>query len=200
MTRRHSPALWFAVSDDLYIGPTLLEPGAPATGDRLARKLLIPLIVLLAAVILFFQILFDVSVVRGDSMEPTLRDGDRLLLTKSYREPAGRDIVVLEVIGESGEPEDLVKRVVALAGETVEVRKGIALINGVVEPADSVQTSDDDGTYSDPAVVPEGHVYVLGDNRPVSLDSRYLGPIRLQAVRGRVVYIFSPLTRARTFR
>jgi signal peptidase I len=188
------------VSDDLYLGPSVLEPGAPATGDHLARKLLIPLIVVLMLLLLIFQLLFDVTVVRGESMEPTLQDGDRLLLTKSYRQAAERDIVVFEVMGESGQPEDLVKRVVALPGETIEVRKGIALVNGVVEPASAVRTSDDDGTYSGPAAVPAGHVYVLGDNRPVALDSRDFGPISLQAVRGRVVYIFSPLTRMRSVR
>ncbi|PKQ17362.1 MAG: signal peptidase I [Actinobacteria bacterium HGW-Actinobacteria-7] len=192
---RCSPERSFAVSDDLYIGPTALAPGAPPTGDHLARKLLVPLAVVLVVLLLVFEVLFHTSRVDGDSMEPTLRSGDLLLVTKSYREPVRRDIVVFDVTGANNQPEGLIKRIVALPGDTIEVRQGIALVNGAVESLDSIRTNPRTDTSRPPSVVPEGHVYVLGDNRPVALDSRDLGPIALTSIRGRVVYVFAPITR-----
>ncbi len=183
------------MSEDHYIGPSALEPGAPVSGDRLARILLIPLFVAFLAFLLIFYILFTTTSVNGESMLPTLRNGDKLLLTKSYPEPHHGDVIVFEVLDENNDEEGLIKRVVALPGDTVEIRQGIALVNGVVEGTRSMITSVSDSSYRPPVVVPPEHVYVLGDNRPIALDSRDLGPIPLGSVRGRVAYVFAPASR-----
>jgi len=183
------------VSDDLYTGPSVLAPGASDTGRRLAGKLLVPLSVLFFVVVLLFYVLFTAITVRGRSMEPTLLDGDRLLVTKGYDEPTPGDIVVFRTLDQANEEEDLVKRVVAVPGDTVEIRQGIALVNGVVETTRGIITSPYDPTYVSPAVVPAGHVFVLGDNRPIALDSRGLGPVPMSSIKGRAAYVFSPVTR-----
>ena len=195
-----SHAHWSAVTDAVHTSPQAQQPRAAGRGDRIARRLLIPLGLLLFVLVMLTQVLFSTTAVRGDSMEPTLRSGDRLLVTKSYSLPARGDIVIFDTVGESEQEEGLIKRVVAVEGESVEIRRGIALVNGAVEPLDHVRTSEMDSTYREPIIVPKGHVYVLGDHRLVALDSRDLGPIPLESVRARVVYIFAPITRVRRIR
>jgi signal peptidase I len=171
------------------------DPVAAGKGDRLARRLLVPLIVVLLLVLAVFYVFFGVAQVQGPSMVPTLFDGDRLLLTKRYASPRRGDIVVL-VIDEQGTPTEIVKRVVGLPGDTVEVFGDMALINGKPETphADLVRSET---PHIAPQTVPPGTVFVMGDNRPVSLDSRYIGPLPLTAVVGRVAAIFAPVGRMR---
>jgi signal peptidase I len=188
------------VSDAVHTAPEAQEPRAAGRGDRIARRLLIPLGLLFFVLVMLTQILFSTTAVRGDSMEPTLRSGDRLLVTKSYSLPARGDVVIFDTVGEGEEEEGLIKRVVAVEGDSVEIRRGIALVNDVTEPLDHVRTSEMDSTYREPMTVPKGHVYVLGDHRLVALDSRDLGPIPMESVRARVVYIFAPITRVRRIR
>jgi len=182
-------------SDDLYTGPTLLAPGASDRGRRIAGKLLVPLSVLFLSVILLFYVFFTAFTVRGESMEPTLLNGDKLLVTKSYDTPARGDVVVFETLDEQNREEDLVKRVVAIPGDTVEIRQGIAIVNGVVESTQDIETSPYDGTYVPPTKIAEGQIFVLGDNRPIALDSRQLGPVPVFSVKGRAVYVFAPIGR-----
>ena len=188
------------MSDDIYIGPTVLAPGASDTGRRLAGRLLIPLSLLLFLVVLVFYVFFTAITVRGESMEPTLLNGDRLLVTKSYKVPARGDIVVFKTLDRANREEDLVKRVIAVPGDTVEVRQGIALVNGAVEQTRGIRTSPYDNTYVQPAVVPPGHVFVLGDNRPIALDSRGLGPVPSFSIKGKAVYVFASPDRTRSLR
>ena len=88
---------------------------------------------------------------------------------------------------------DLVKRVVGLPGETVEMRDGRVYVDGELleEP---YLTGFDDSTVA-PEVVPEGHYYVLGDNRAVSFDSRSLGPISQSQIIGKAWISYWPLDR-----
>ena len=142
-------------------------------------------LILGALLALVLQIFIQPTVVYGQSMEPNLHDQERVILDKvSYRlgGPARGDIVVFPV---EGEPLPLIKRVIGLPGETVEVRDGRVLVNGVAlrEPYVSGPTAG-----NTPAVhVPEGTVFVMGDNRAPggSLDSRRLGPIPLSKLVGR---------------
>jgi signal peptidase I len=157
---------------------------------------MLPLSVVLFALVLVFYVFFTTSKVSGDSMEPTLRDQDLLLLSKPYPEPTRGDIVVFRLQNEDGTVEGLIKRVVAVPGDTVTVRDGIATVNGVRESTPSFVPSPGERASARPVVVPAGHVYVLGDNRPVALDSRDLGPIPLGAIKGRVAARFAPVNRA----
>jgi signal peptidase I len=157
---------------------------------------MLPLSIALFCIVLVFYVFFSANRVSGDSMEPTLRDQDLLLLSKSYREPARGDIVVFRLQNEDGTVEGLIKRVVAVPGDTVTVRDGVATVNGERESTPSFIPSPGERASAQPVVVPAGHVYVLGDNRPVALDSRDLGPIPLTAIRGRVAARFAPVNRA----
>ena len=183
--------------DDLYIGPTALAPGPRQPNrhaQRLAELIVLPLVALLILVLLVFYVFFTTAQVDGPSMLPTLHDHDRVLVTHGLRTLQRGDIVVFYV-NEHGQRDELVKRVVALPGDTVEIRNDAAYVNGVTEPARG-QVRSARYSLSEPALrVPPGQLYVLGDNRPVSEDSRYIGTVAISGVKGKVVAIFSPLAR-----
>lgn len=164
-------------------------------GDRVARKLLIPLTLLLVGITLLFYVVFSVTTVVGESMQPNLLEGDKLFLTKGYRSPAHGDIVVFKAHDQMNRPEDLVKRVVAIGGDTVEVRGDTAWVNDTQEPDYGVIRSDAATVRIAPQVIPDGYVFVMGDNRPIALDSRDIGPIPLGAVIGKAVYRWAPANR-----
>ena len=139
------------------------------------------------------QIFIQPTIVYGQSMEPNLHDQERVILDKvAYHigTPTRGDIVVFPV---KGEPLPLIKRVVGLPGETVEVRGGRVLVNGVAlkEPYVSGPTV---GNMA-PVLVPANTVFVMGDNRAPgsSLDSRRLGPIPLNKLVGRARLAYWPL-------
>jgi signal peptidase I len=138
-------------------------------------------------------------VVEGSSMYSTLETGDRVFVNKlSYRlhDPNRGDVVVLHQITGASE-RDLIKRVIALPGETVEVRNCAVLIDGRVlnEPyldPEVVTPTDCGGDYSLNGPVPENHVFVMGDNRGGSQDSRVIGPINEDDLVGRAFVVFWP--------
>lgn len=184
--------------DDLYIGPTTLAPVSrepSGAGNRLAQIILIPLAVVFG-VILVFYMFYHFGRVTGASMLPTLHGGDMVLLTKDYPVPRRGDIIFTEV-SEQGVPVEIVKRVIGLPGDTVEIRKDVAFVNGVEEPQRGQYVDPEYGDTVAAYVIPEGTLYVMGDNRPNSEDSRYVGPVPLSGVMGRVVGIYAPITRIR---
>jgi len=163
---------------------------------RIAALLVIPLLLVLLVVVLVFYVFFTPLTVDGPSMEPTLYTGDRLLVTRGYRTPHRGDIV--EIRSSRGEQTtELIKRVVALPGDTVEIRADVAWINGVREPALGQFIERPYAVNVAPYVVPRGYLYVMGDNRAVSEDSRYIGPLPLSGASGKAVAVFSPITRMR---
>lgn len=129
-------------------------------------------------------------------MEPTLMTGDRVLVEKlGYRfgSPERGDVVLIR--GENGEA-DLIKRVAALPGETVSVRGDEIHVDG--KPLSGARASRDLPGFSGlSTTVPPGHVYVLGDNRDQSSDSRSFGPIPEDRIEGEAFATFWPLDRAR---
>ncbi len=129
----------------------------------------------LLAVSIFFWLSFTTVEVQGNSMEPTLDQGQRLLVSKAYwlvGPIKENDIVVIK------KPDEvIIKRVYKMAGETVDLAQ-------VPETWDITR-----GKY----VVPEGTIYVLGDNRDVSEDSRQDGPFPIKDVLGKVVVIQSAI-------
>lgn len=138
--------------------------------------------------------------VDGQSMINTLHDGDRVLVNKlSYRlhDPRRGDVVVLETIDGGGE-RDLIKRVVAIPGDAVEYRSCTLYIGGraVTEPYldPDVVTSSSCGAEQSKFVVPDHHVFVLGDNRAGSKDSRdsTVGAIDYDDIIGRAFVIIWP--------
>lgn len=138
----------------------------------------------------------------SESMVPTLEVGDRVLVNKlSYRtgDIDRGDIVVFARPGGAGSDgiEDLIKRVVALPGETVEGRGGQVFIDGrpLAEPylPDAVETS-----VFPPYVVPEDHVWLMGDNRGASDDSRRFKAVPTDDIVGRAFVVIWPFTQLGT--
>lgn len=156
---------------------------------------LIPLTAVLVAAVILLYVLFSTALVEGKSMFPTLENGDYLLLERGYSQPIRGDVIVYDGQGGAGEPIKVVKRVIAIPGDTVEVESGKATINGITEVCEFCVTLEEGDTSTNPLIVPEGHVFTMGDNRPVSLDSRHYGPVPLDIVSGRARLIFAPFSR-----
>jgi signal peptidase I len=124
---------------------------------------------------------------RSHSMAPTINRGDRVLVDKVGWRLGGLGRGDLIVFTSPVDGERLVKRVVAVGGDTVAIDDAFLVINGrrVSEPY--VDHSRIDGTYFGTFTVPPGHLFVLGDNRFGSIDSRVFGPIPVDAVTGRLL-------------
>jgi len=134
--------------------------------------------------------------VLGSSMEPNLHNRERLFINKlAYRlqPPARGEIIIFRYPKDPG--RDFVKRVIAVAGETVEIRDGTVYIGG----ESLTESYGPDQGFSDfPAVlVPEGMVFVLGDNRNNSEDSRFFGSVPREYIKGKALFIYWPLQRCR---
>lgn len=137
-----------------------------------------------AVVIALFINLFlaQATQVLGQSMEPTLHSSQRVVIEKiSYRfhGPRRGDVVVIDSPKQS---EMLIKRVVGLPGETIEVSNGRVLVDG--EPLEEAWTVRSGGGSYGPHTVPPLHVFVLGDNRGASNDSRSFGPVPIEHIVG----------------
>ncbi len=149
-------------------------------------------------VILFHCFVVQVSVVRGLSMSPSLEEGDRLVVDRvsySMADVHRFDVVVLRY---PRDPSlDFVKRVVGLPGDQVLLQNGKISVNGEHLPEDFQHVVDQQahGCWQ----VPEGSYFVLGDNRPVSCDSRDFGMVAHTLLKGRVRLRFWPLDRISVF-
>ena len=155
------------------------------------------LIWVLLALILVSSFFVRISGVSGDSMFPTLHNGDRILVQLwGYDSPQRGDIVVIMAPHYDDAP--LVKRIIAMEGDTIEVVDGgLVMVNGeeVIESYINEQ-SFMQGTMSYPFVVPEGCVFVMGDNRNHSADSRSveIGPLKVDDIIGKAFFRIMPLS------
>ena len=131
----------------------------------------------------------------SESMVPTLEVGDRLFVNRfiyRFTEPHRGDIVVFD----SPESDDeLIKRVVAVPGDRVRVANGVLKLNGEVQEEPYVKPQFPDGSVYGPTRVPEGEVFVMGDNRGNSRDSRFIGPIPIDSIQGEAFFRFWPPSR-----
>ncbi len=130
--------------------------------------------------------------VQGPSMRPTLASSEFLLVSKlSYMRstPSRGDVIVFRKPG--GDREDLVKRIIGLPNETIEVRTGRVFVNGL-ELDESAYIIRAGNSVLEPVRVPAGSYFAMGDNRSVSEDSRRFGPVPLAAVVGKVWVIYWP--------
>jgi len=153
-----------------------------------------------AFVIVFFlhHFVFNLSVVEGQSMQPTLEQSERLFVNKAaylFGEPRRGDVVILRNPGHNRE-QYLVKRVVGVPGDVLEIRQNKLYVNGELYDrpysADAPVPGGDEG----PIDIPPGYYYVLGDNRSNSLDSRYFGLVAGSLIEGRADFILWPLSKA----
>jgi signal peptidase I len=179
------------------------EDAAPqqSPARRRARGLVDWVVVIGVALLVAFLVRTFVLahfVVDGHSMDTTLHDGDRVFVNKlSYRlhDPNRGDVVVLHEI-EGASSRDLIKRVIALEGEEIAVRNCQVFIDGVqlVEPYLDPEIIEQGGCGEDYALetVPDDHVFVMGDNRGGSQDSRAIGFIEENDIVGRAFVVFWP--------
>jgi signal peptidase I len=155
----------------------------------------------LIVVLLIHQFGFNFSTVRGHSMQPTLEEGEWLFVNRaavSFGKPRRGDVVILKEPAVAGGDDRsyLVKRVVAVSGDKVEIRRGKLYVNGQEQAEPYVDTPAEDGDYG-PTVVGEKCVFVMGDNRHryASEDSRTFGPVPLKLVQGRAEFIMWPFSK-----
>lgn len=138
--------------------------------------------------------LIESFVVSGDSMLPTLADGERVFvyrLAYALGRPERGDIIVFRYPLDPS--RDFVKRIVGLPGDVIEVRSGRVFINGSFL-SETYQVIKDRSSLP-PTRVPGGDLFVLGDNRRVSEDSRYFGFVPLRNVKGEVFLVYWPPSR-----
>jgi signal peptidase I len=164
------------------------KSGLAAWCDELARTFL-PAIAIVLTINLF---LAQPRTVHGDSMEPNLHEKQRVivdLVSYRFRDPQRGEIIVLKLPNSHSDP--LIKRVVGLPGDTIEITNGQVYINDelLTEP---YVTQDTPG-YVQRQIVPEEHLFVLGDNRGASNDSRYFGMVAYEDVLGRAWVRYWPL-------
>jgi signal peptidase I len=181
---------------DLMEGPeTLLQNEGLSRKRKALHWLREVLETILPAVLIAFLInlfLAQATQVHGQSMEPTLHSDQRLVVEKvSYRlhGPRRGDIVVLKSPQQSSEL--LIKRVIGLPGETVEIRQGRVYING--QELDEPYLERPVGGNWGPIIVSPLHVFVLGDNRSFSNDSRAFGMVPIENIVGRAWVSYWPL-------
>lgn len=148
-------------------------------------------------VILLFTFLFRTIGVEGISMVPTLSDGDRLIVSHLFYQPAQNDIVVIVQPGNETTPA-IIKRIIADEGQTVDIDfdLGLVTVDGqVLEEAYINEPTHMKRDVSFPVTVPKGCVFVLGDNRNRSLDSRdsSIGMVDKRYILGKAIFRLFPL-------
>lgn len=154
-------------------------------------KEVIPYIVIVVVVVLIRTFIITPVRVDGDSMKNTLKNGDILLLYK-LSSINRFDIIVLD---EEKDNEKIIKRVIGLPGETVAIKNGKIYINDKV--------IDDEYAYGETSdynkvTLKDDEYFILGDNRLISKDSRYFGPIKDNEIKGKIVFRLFPFTKIGT--
>lgn len=164
------------------------------------KEWIVSIIIAAAIAFLIKGFIIDTMLVDGTSMLPTLHDEDRIIFEKIslYKNDFKRNqIVILNPPGES-KYTYYVKRIIGLPGEKLEIIGGSVYINGVKLDEKYLPPN----TYTDEDMVitiPDDCVFVMGDNREVSQDSRALGPIPIENIKGHAVLRIYPFQDIRTF-
>jgi signal peptidase I len=151
-------------------------------------KEILPYVLIIIAVILIRTFIITPVRVDGASMDQTLEDGQILLLYKLANVDYG-DIVVLD---EEKEGEIIIKRIIGMPGDTVSIRDNTIYVNGeeVEEDYAYGETSDYEEITLD-----DDEYFILGDNRPISKDSRYFGPVKEDEIIGKVIFRLWPFNK-----
>ena len=191
-----------AVAEDQPTAPAAGEPvEAPKPWTRSALEWIGIVAGALMVALVIKALLIQAFVIPSLSMQPTLELNDRVLVFKPayWLHDIGRgDVVVIDrpvQLQDGNDQSDLIKRVIGLPGDVVESRDGLVYINGepLDEPwlPDGVRTDDVFG----PITVPDGHLWLMGDNRGSSRDSRYFGPVAEDHVVGQAFLRWWPAGR-----
>lgn len=174
-------------------------------------ELLESVLVSIFLILLVFAYFMRPVTVDGMSMFPTLNNGDQLVMCRLFYQPKPGDVVVVSneeghVLNDAGEAvssgralnENLIKRVIAVEGQTVRVdaSAGAVYVDDVKleEPYIAELTFSDDGAFQYPITIPEGYMFVMGDNRNHSTDSRnaMVGVVKTEDALGRAYFRYRP--------
>ncbi len=158
-------------------------------------EVVVPAVVLFLVIHSFF---LESRFVPSPSMVPTIEVQDRFLLNKTaywFKTPQRYDVIIFKPPVEAGSSEDFVKRVIGLPGETLRVHGGVVYINN--KPLPEPYITPDRAPISEfgPMIIPEGQLFMMGDNRNNSQDSRYWGTLPIKDVKGQAWWRFWPLNR-----
>jgi signal peptidase I len=173
-------------------------PKKGGSGIRIAAEWVGLVVLALLIALLIKTFLFQAFFIPSESMTPTLKVHDRVLVNKlSYKlHPVHRGDIVVFKAPEGSDPgiDDLVKRVIGLPNETVSAHGGHIYIDGEVLPESYLPRGVSTSAFS-PVTLKPDHYWVMGDNRDNSKDSRVFGPITKNNIVGRVFFRIWPLSR-----
>lgn len=182
------------------------EPGGPAgevspaaaKGKSRAYRWVVEVVVIVAAAfvlaLLVQHFIVKPFAIPSPSMEPTLVQGDRVLVNRlvyHFRSPEKGDVIVFHPPGRV-DSDPFIKRVVAVAGDTVAVHNGVLWVNGVAQDEPFIKEHPILDDYPEVTIAP-GTVWAMGDNRNNSGDSRVFGPVSEDAIMGRAFAVYWPL-------
>lgn len=177
-------------------------------------ELLETALIAIFAITMIFTYLLKIVTVEGESMQNTLMPDDRVITSSICLSPSNGDVVIInadeavifnnnnEIITKPGINKQIVKRIIASSGQTVDINfeSGMVYVDGVLldETYITGLTHLDEGAFSGqyPITIPEGYVFVLGDNRTVSKDSRSseIGLVAIDNIIGKVILRIYPLS------
>lgn len=171
---------------------TPVEPTKGRMGLSLVYDLLEVFVSALIVVAVIFTFFFRTAGVEGPSMNDTLQNEDRLIMYNFCYTPQRGDIVIVNRYhdGDISITKPLIKRVIGVAGDTVKVTPDTVYLNG--EPLDEPYVNYPNSPYGVEVTVPEGQVFVMGDHRNASNDSRALGCFDVEDIMGKALWRIFP--------
>lgn len=187
-----------------------VEPSGAKSVLKVVRDWVLVLAVALGVALGIRTFVLQQFYISGPSMETTLYQPNRVLVNKlsyTFGDIDRGDIVVFDRVTSNGntvQHDDLIKRVVGLENEVVEIKKCIVYIDGTALDEPYLPERDTSQTdlvarcrqpEMDATTVPAGQIFVLGDNRPQSMDSRVFGPVDAESVVGRAFVVIWPISR-----
>lgn len=158
-------------------------------------------IVLLVAILIMLIFFFSPLTVEGESMEKSLHDGDKIIIQKNFYSLNYGDTIVFDRVTSTGSHKNVIKRLIGKGGDTITFKEGAYYRNGekinedyldgLVYSEMYLNSSEvKDLLVGDGIVLNENELFVLGDNRNISIDSHIYGCITISQVKGKVVHIY----------
>lgn len=176
--------------------PTAEQKNKKSVKKENPRSWILSIVLTIAATLLFCNFVARPSRVIGISMQNTCQDGDMVMLWELNYQPQHGDIVVVN--NKNILQENLIKRVIAVSGDHITVYNGSVTLNGQKLTEDYIKEQSWEGADVD-MTVPQGRVFLMGDNRNHSTDSRQIGAVSTSNIIGKVAVRFFPFTTMRTF-